>query len=134
MLNICVFSLLRKDLSTNNVLWLVMESNKHHLSFREIMPKTKLTKINKRTIDVSSFTKKRLKKYKRDNELTSMNHVANTLLNENEMFRSLLGKMEMAQRKAITSGNPQYFIKVLYDMLSNIEKAMYEMIVKGSLI
>lgn len=97
------------------------------LSFKDLMRDAKLNKKNVKTITVSTYTKNRLSVYKRENELNSQNHAVLALIQENEMLRSIMMKLDSAIKTAKKNGKVDSFFTEFTFQASPKEKALFDL-------
>jgi len=111
-----------------------MSLKKEYLSFKDFVPEIKLTRKNRRPINVTEYVKRRLQKYKETNSLVSDSHAVHSLIVENEMLISIMQKLDTAIKTATKREDPEYFIAVFHSEASPQEKAMFDLIWRGALI
>lgn len=100
-------------------------------SFRDFIPKIKVTRGNDRHIHASSSVKRKFDKYFKANGAYTQSHALHMLLEENKILRQICSKVAVGIRRAHEDNNVNFLIRVFAELATPEEKRYYDAILKG---
>ena len=107
------------------------KDDKNKFSFRDFIPKIKLTPQNKTQVDLAKYVKRRLTKYKNDHGARSNSHAVHMLIEENATLRQICFKLNIAIKRAREENNVNFMIRIFDELATSDEKNYYNAINKG---
>lgn len=100
-------------------------------SFRDFIPKIKVTRGNDKHIHASPSVKKKFDKYAKANGAYTQSHAVHMLLEENKILRQICSKLGIAIKRAVNENNVNFLIRVFVELATPEEKHYYDAILKG---
>ena len=100
-------------------------------SFRDFIPRIKVTKGNDKHIHASTYVKRRFDKYLKSNGAHSQSHAVHMLIEENKILRQICRKVAMGINRAEEEKNTNFLIRIFDDLANPKEKQYYHAILKG---